>query len=143
MKLFPGGCLTLLMFLCPFSLGGSVPSGGSCSTDNNRLDPATHKFLTDCDDKTFCSGSTNGTCQPKLCRRDEFPFGYQFGDILPPMCARDSFCPDEGSGCQPLLRVGRVCQLERDDQCAPPSNWPNLASSQNYNGSICLQSTCT
>ncbi|CDO69359.1 hypothetical protein BN946_scf184746.g40 [Trametes cinnabarina] len=33
--------------------------------------------------------------------------------------------------------------MDRDDQCAPPSNWADLASNQNFNGSLCLKSTCT
>ncbi|OBZ66311.1 hypothetical protein A0H81_13750, partial [Grifola frondosa] len=116
--------------------------GGGCSTDDDRLDTATHKFLSDCDDTTFCSGSVNGTCQPKQCRRDEFPFGFDNQTSLPPLCPSGSFCPDEGSGCKTLLPAGEPCQLNRDDQCAPPPNWPDLASNQNFNGSICLQSMC-
>ncbi|KAJ3543740.1 hypothetical protein NM688_g5827 [Phlebia brevispora] len=132
-------CVLVLARVVAFA--GSVSEGGSCSTNDNHLDPATHKFITDCNDKTFCSG-TNGTCQAKQCRRDEFPFGYDPGDVLPPMCGRGTFCPDEGSGCQSLIAVGQPCQLNRDDQCAPPNDWQPLASSQNVNGSICLQSTC-
>lgn len=131
-----------VLFLASHVLAGTVSEGGACSINNNHLDPATHKFITDCDDKTFCSASSN-TCQPKQCRRDEFPFGYNPGDVLPSMCDRGTFCPDEGSACQNLQAFGQACQLNRDDQCAPPREWQTLAGSQNFNGSICLQSTCT
>ena len=130
-----------VLVLAPGLLAGTVSQGGSCSTNNTHLDPATHKLITDCDDKTFCSSSDN-TCQLKQCRRDEFPFGFEPGDILPPMCGRGTFCPDEGSGCQNLQAVGQPCQLGRAEQCAPSHEWQTLASSQNFNGSICLQSTC-
>ncbi|KAI0080919.1 hypothetical protein K474DRAFT_1636472 [Panus rudis PR-1116 ss-1] len=116
--------------------------GLTCSSNNNRLDSSTHRFTSDCDDKTFCSAAVNGTCQPRECRRDEFPFGFQADDVLPPLCSDGSFCPDEGDGCKDLVAVGQPCQLNRDDQCAPPDNWEELSSPQNFNGSLCLQSTC-
>ncbi|KAL7280424.1 hypothetical protein ACG7TL_005352 [Trametes sanguinea] len=122
---------------------GETSLGAVCSTDNDRLDSASHKFLSDCDDTTFCSASVNGTCQPRLCRRDEFPFGFTNFTSLPPLCQNGTFCPDEGSGCKPLSAVGSACQMDRDDQCAPPPNWADLASNQNFNGSLCLKSTCT
>jgi hypothetical protein len=128
--------------LIPAILSGSVTEGQTCSTDNNHLDPSTHKLLTDCDDKTFCPSSGNATCQPKQCRRDEFPFGYGLQDILPPLCADGTFCPDEGNGCQSLATAGQPCEMNRDEQCAPPKNAGDLDSSQNANGAICLQSTC-
>lgn len=116
--------------------------GGPCSAIVNRLDPVSFRFLSECSDQTFCSAATNGTCEPRLCRRDEFPFGSNAEQQLPPLCALGTFCPDEGSGCQTLVPAGAPCQLNRDEQCAPPSNWRELASSHNFNGSICLRSTC-
>ncbi|KAJ7111925.1 hypothetical protein C8R44DRAFT_711519 [Mycena epipterygia] len=118
--------------------------GVHCSSNNNRLDPASKKFVSDCSDQTFCSGSdiSNATCVPRQCRRDEFPFGFADGAVLPPLCPRGMFCPDEGSGCRPLVTAGRPCELNRDEQCAPPPNWADLASTQNFNGSICLRSVC-
>ena len=137
---------------------GNIEEGGACSPSNDRLDPSSHIFLSDCTDTTFRAGSnssapgnttssaapstTNGTCQARRCRRDEFPFGYNDGQPLPPMCGNGSFCPDEGSGCKPLVGPGQTCQLNRDDQCAPPKDWQSLASQWNSNGSICLHSTC-
>lgn len=154
------------LWIC-FSLvhAGSTPEGGSCSPSNNRLDPGTHIFLSDCDDRTFCSvssasasnlmisgnhttnltatASVNGTCVNKLCRSDLFPFGYGANDVPPPLCNRDQFCPDEGDGCKPLLPPGGACQLNRDNQCSPSSSqWQTLASPDNFNGSICLRSIC-
>ncbi|KAI8985566.1 hypothetical protein BD414DRAFT_515365 [Trametes punicea] len=122
--------------------GGDISVGGSCSTDNDRLDPASHKFLSDCDETTFCTGAVNGTCQLRQCRRDEFPFGFANVTALPPLCGSGMYCPDEGSGCKPLVAVGGTCQMDRDDQCAAPPNWVDLASNQNFNGSLCLRSTC-
>lgn len=117
--------------------------GLPCSANNDHLDPASHKFLSDCGETTFCSAPTNGTCQPRQCRRDEFPFGFTNFTALPALCQNGTYCPDEGSGCKPLLAEGGACQLDRDDQCAPPPNWIDVASNQNFNGSLCLQSTCT
>ena len=137
---------TFLLHLAIFTLGvycGSVPLGGPCSTDNNRLDTSSHRFLSDCTDQAFCDTATNWTCQPRRCRRDEFPFGFQSSIELPPLCSSEQFCPDEGNGCMDLIPVGQPCELNRDDQCSPPANWPELANNQNFNGSLCLQSTCT
>ena len=121
---------------------GTGPLGSSCSSANDHLDSATHKFLSECSDQTFCSAPSNGTCTPRQCRRDEFPFGFGPELDLPPLCPLGTFCPDEGSGCQAWAPAGKSCQLNRDEQCAPPLNWQDLMSAQNFNGSICLQSTC-
>ncbi|EMD31501.1 hypothetical protein CERSUDRAFT_59878 [Gelatoporia subvermispora B] len=137
----------LTSIVLTFSLGrlsacGAVSEGGACSTKNDRIDPNTRKFMSDCNDQTYCNAMTNGTCQARQCRKDEFPFGYGLGDTIPPLCSRGSFCPDSGSGCQPLRQAGQSCELNRDDQCAPAPNWQQLASSQNTDGSLCLQTTC-
>lgn len=94
------------------TLAGSVTRGGNCTIANNRLDPATHKLLTDCDDKTFCT--PQNTCEPRQCRKDEYPFGYDPGEPLPPMCTQGQYCPDEGDACRPWLSLGQTCQLNRD-----------------------------
>ncbi|KAI4522153.1 hypothetical protein K525DRAFT_199469 [Schizophyllum commune Loenen D] len=123
-------------------LGGSVGLGGNCTTENDHLDVLTHKFMSDCSDSAFCT-APNGVCQPRRCRRDEFPFGYPPDAPLPPLCPPGSFCPDEGDGCRVLVPLGSVCQLARDEQCSAPPDWRDLASPYNANGSICLHSTCT
>lgn len=41
-----------------------------------------------------------------------------------------------------MVEVGQPCEMNRDEQCAPPKNAMELASSQNFNGAVCLQSTC-
>ncbi|KAJ6620023.1 hypothetical protein B0H10DRAFT_1792418 [Mycena sp. CBHHK59/15] len=136
-----------------FFLGLAVPTlifanpaapVGRCSSNNNHIDPASKKFVSDCSGQTFCSGTdvANATCIPRLCRRDEFPFGFSADTPVPPLCARGTFCPDEGSGCRPLVAVGQPCELNRDEQCAPPRDWASLASTQNFNGSLCLRAVC-
>ncbi|EPT05458.1 hypothetical protein FOMPIDRAFT_41380 [Fomitopsis schrenkii] len=147
--------LVLLLQVLPSAFAGNAEEGGACSPSNDRLDPSSHTFLSDCTDTTFCAplnasapanptspAASNGTCQARCCRRDEFPFGYSDGQPLPPLCGSGSFCPDEGSGCKPLIGLGQTCQLNRDDQCAPPKQWQSMASEWNSNGSICLHSTC-
>lgn len=116
--------------------------GGLCSSKSDHLDLASHKFTSECTDQTFCSRNQNGTCIPRLCRRDEYPFSFNATQPLPPLCDLGTYCPDEGSGCMPLQAVGSSCQFNRDEQCEPPPDWERLASSRNFNGSICLQSTC-
>ncbi|KAI0783920.1 hypothetical protein BC629DRAFT_1289220 [Irpex lacteus] len=134
-------CLAFwLASLSPLVACGNVAPGGKCSLDSNRLDPATHKFMTDCDDKTFCA-SSNSTCQPKGCRRDEFPFGYGAGDALPPLCDRAAFCPDDGSACKDLVGSGQACEMNRDEQCAPMV--PRDGNIDDFSViAICLFSTC-
>jgi hypothetical protein len=127
-----------------FVSAGFVPEGGPCSASTNHLDVASHKFVSECTDQAFCSQSVNETCIPRQCRTDEFPFGY--GDLpIPPQCHQGSFCPDEGSGCKPLVAVGEACQFNRDEQCAPPGpivDQMELADVSNFYGSICLHSIC-
>lgn len=142
---------------------GSAVEGGNCTVSSNRIDATTHKFLSDCDDRTFCAPQSNsstpqsfkregnnettsvtGTCMKRLCRKDEFQYGFQPTEVLPPLCDRGSFCPDEGSGCIPLRPSGSFCELERNYQCAAPPNWGKLSSdfNLNFNGSVCVQSKC-
>ncbi|KAI0642233.1 hypothetical protein C8Q79DRAFT_917558 [Trametes meyenii] len=142
MATYPGNARALLFLLGLIGHTRGTSLGGPCSTDNDRLDSASHKFLSDCDETTFCSGAVNATCRPRLCRRDEFPFGFANVTALPTLCQNGTYCPDEGSGCKPLLPAGSPCQMDRDDQCAPPPDWQVLASNQNFNGSLCLRSTC-
>ena len=137
----------VLAYLCGSLIvpvqSGTSPEGSPCSTANNRIDKLSHRFIDDCDDKTFCSSSVDGSCIRKKCRTDTFPFGYKDGDVLPPLCDSGSFCPDEGGGCRPLVGLGQPCQLNQDRQCAPPPNWQELASDWNFNGSLCLGSVCS
>ncbi|THH04875.1 hypothetical protein EW145_g5213 [Phellinidium pouzarii] len=151
----------LVLSFLEAGFAGSVTEGSSCSPSNDRIDPSTHKFTTDCDDRTFCQSSSSsscskrdanatsssvgappGTCVKKLCRNDEVPFGYADNEPLPPLCGRGLYCPDSGSGCTAILRVGSSCEMSRDYQCAPSKDWETTASTLNFNGSICLQSTC-
>lgn len=124
-----------------------VPStlGRPCSSSNNHVDPLYFKFISDCDAKTFCSAPSNGTCQPRLCRQDEFLYGYLPGEPLPPLCPDRSFCPDDGSGCMEQKAVGEPCEMGRDEQCAPMQDWKELgvADKMNVNGSICLKGVCS
>ncbi|KIJ60340.1 hypothetical protein HYDPIDRAFT_98869 [Hydnomerulius pinastri MD-312] len=124
-------------------LAGLAAQGSTCSANNTRLDPGTHKLHGDCGDKFFCSGTVNGTCQFKQCRRDDFPFGYDRGDPLPPLCPLGSFCPDEGSACMISQTVGQHCQLNRNEQCElrlPDSQ--ELQDGYPDDVAICLQGVC-
>ncbi|KAK0446117.1 hypothetical protein EV421DRAFT_1734174 [Armillaria borealis] len=116
-----------------FFLAGSVlGSGANCSSSRDHVDPVSLKFISECSYMTYCSAAQNGTCLPRLCRRDEFPFGYSEQDVLPPLCYAGTFCPDEGNGCWPLVAVGGACQLNRDEQCAPPVLWADPTSDMDW-----------
>lgn len=134
--------LTVSIHTISITALSSTNNTGICSSNNTIFDPSTHKLVSQCSDHTFCSAPINGMCIPRLCRRDEFPFGYGPSEAPPPLCPQGSFCPDDGSGCLPLVSVGAPCEPNRDEQCSPPLDWQDLASFQNYNGSICLKSTC-
>jgi len=41
-----------------------------------------------------------------------------------------------------LVGVGLGCQIQRDEQCAPPLDWADLGDVMNFNGSICLKGVC-
>ena len=132
------------------TLAGNVARGGNCTISNNHLDPATHKLLTDCDEKTFCT--PQNTCEPRQCRKEEYPFGYNPGESFPPVCPQGQYCPDEGDACKPWLNLGQPCQLNRDglsclstqkakltlrrvsDECAPSMNGLSRISSPDISG---------
>ncbi|KAF9068174.1 hypothetical protein BDP27DRAFT_1295498 [Rhodocollybia butyracea] len=137
-------CRSLIFWIAFSSLAyaGSSGLGQPCSVSRNHLDPNSHKLISDCSELGYCSGSVNGTCVPRTCRRDEFPFGYTAADALPPLCPPGSFCPDEGNGCRAQVSPGGACQMNRDEQCARAVNWQDFASSDNFYGSICLHSIC-
>lgn len=113
-----------VMLLLPLSLifsswytlvhAGSQIKGQSCSVSSNRLQIGTYQFYSDCDAHTYCS--SQGICELKGCRKDQYPFGYSPGATLPPKCPSGQFCPDEGDACQPWLPVGSACQLNRDGE---------------------------
>ncbi|KAH0827508.1 hypothetical protein J3R83DRAFT_4221 [Lanmaoa asiatica] len=137
--------LTLVFSACYLlASAGTRTHGQSCSALESRLEIGTYQFHSDCDAQNYCSGQ--GICEPKGCRKDQYPFGYTQSDDLPPKCPTGQFCPDEGDACQPLLSVGSPCQLNRDDQCGPPPNWSELADTSHYgvnvNGSVCLNNVC-
>ncbi|KAA1476214.1 hypothetical protein DENSPDRAFT_913393 [Dentipellis sp. KUC8613] len=149
-SLFPFLALHLIIPLTSASEPAAL--NRTCTPSHDHLDPSTRKFISDCDAKSFCSLPTNadggnGTCQARVCRRDEYAFGYapDGSEPVPPLCADGMFCPDEGSACRPLVALGGACQFNRDDQCQPPS--PDvgaaLADVQNHAGAMCLRSLCT
>lgn len=142
--------LTTLFFLgCSVStvLAGNLTKGENCSVGENRLQVGNYEFFDQCDTHTFCN-STSSTCDLKGCRKDQWPYGYNSTSTNPPppLCVSGQFCPDEQDACQPQLEVGSPCQLNRDDQCAPPPNWKQLADQTPYglnkNGSVCLNGQC-
>ncbi|KAF8325226.1 uncharacterized protein EI90DRAFT_2976586 [Cantharellus anzutake] len=114
--------------------------GGNCSQPAQKLAHGTFQLSTGCTPQFYCAA--NSTCAHKGCRRADFPFGYKQGARLPPKCSSRQFCPDEEDQCQDLLPVGSLCQLNRDDQCQPPSNARQLAGPRNLNGAICLNFYC-
>ncbi|KAH8924027.1 hypothetical protein BT69DRAFT_1261801 [Atractiella rhizophila] len=118
--------------------------GSPCVPSNNKLDPSSHTFHTDCGPVLFCapdaSGSGgSGTCARKGCRKDEYPFGYNVTDRLPPMCPPSQFCPDAEDACRPLVPIGGVCELNRDGLSPFPSN----STSDAMRRTVCLNSICT
>lgn len=140
---------------------GSAAKGESCSNTDNRLQAGTYQFFTDCDSETFCN--SQGICELKGCRKDEFPFGYpQNSNVIPPRCPKGQFCPDEQDQCLDVIPVGQPCQFQRDgalmfeftmmtltrpaDECEGPPNFLELRDTSNrglnVNGSICLDYTC-
>lgn len=139
--------LSLTLFFCSWNTlvyAGDQTKGENCTITNNRLQFGTYQFHSDCDAQTYCS--SQGICELKGCRQDKYPFGYPPGASIPPQCPPGQFCPDESDACQPLLPVGSACQLNRDDQCAPPPNWQDLSDNSKYgrnvNGSVCLNNVC-
>ncbi|UZJ53835.1 hypothetical protein CBS101457_003155 [Exobasidium rhododendri] len=77
-----------------------------------------------------------GVCINKTCRRDEYPFGYKGVPFeeLPSMCDESHYCPDDESECQPLIPLGKMCQLNRDDSCGQ--------SDGSTFSTYCLQGLC-
>jgi len=116
-----------------------------CAVSNNRLQVGTYQYWDECNSVNYCSPQLE-RCVPKTCRKAEYPFGFTPGMTFPDKCPFGQFCTDEGSACVDLLPLGADCQFNRDDQCAPPENWRDLADvsgrGTNYNGSVCLNNKC-
>ena len=91
----------------------SLSVNEACNPPSSRLDPATHKFISDCDSKTFCDSSTK-TCQLKQCRSGDPDASYGPGDLVPSLCPHDTYCPDAQNECRPLVTIGNPCELNRD-----------------------------
>ncbi|GJJ06569.1 hypothetical protein Clacol_000762 [Clathrus columnatus] len=137
-------CFALINFIKDIILYGFARFANSWVSDmvtiNERFDRLKYTAFT----HTF-AGCTEDIWNPRWtgCRRDEFPLGYAQDAVLPPKCPPGQFCPDEGDACQPLLPVGSPCQLNRDDECAPPPNFKELANKDfNHNGSVCINFQC-
>lgn len=103
-----------LIFLASCALvdAGTANHGDNCTTTDSRLQTGTFQFFSDCNSVNYCA--QNGTCLPKGCRKDDFPFGYKLGAHVPDKCPDTQFCPDEADVCQDLLTVDSPCQLNRD-----------------------------
>ncbi|KAK4686046.1 hypothetical protein P7C73_g4080, partial [Tremellales sp. Uapishka_1] len=116
--------------------------GEACAQSNTHLDSNTWALIDDCDPTTYCAD--NQTCAYKGCRNDIYPFGYSDYDFnqLPPLCPQGQFCPDEGDACLNQAPVGGSCQKDRDNECAPASNYKDLSGYLNSNGSTCLNYIC-
>jgi hypothetical protein len=145
-------CLLFFPVLVLSAANTSNANTDTCDPAHNGLASGTLQFASDCNATTWCN---NGRCQPKGCRRDRFPLGYDTGGSKgngkhippPPLCASDEFCPDEGSQCISKINVGEPCQFDRDgswflilsprlpisphhrcplDSCRPPPNSAEL-----------------
>ncbi|ETW80398.1 hypothetical protein HETIRDRAFT_321297 [Heterobasidion irregulare TC 32-1] len=134
---------TLLFLFSLLSLAHGQDTD-TCDPAHNGLRTGTLQYSSDCNATTWCN---NGKCDPKGCRKDEFPLGWPDSIDLPTRCNSSSFCPDEGSECLLKMPVGSACQFDRDDECLAPDNFKELrdqsARGLNVNGSICLNFVCT
>ncbi|KAL1931887.1 hypothetical protein VTP01DRAFT_8943 [Rhizomucor pusillus] len=88
------------------------------------------QYLDSCENVyLFCDPTTN-TCNYKGCSNSDYLKGWDTRiHPFPQRCNSSSYCPDNNSGCKPLVPTGGHCELQRDDECA----------GQNP---ICLNSTC-
>lgn len=102
------------------------------------------------------------------CSRDQYVLTslLRSGNPIPPLCPSGSFCPDDASGCLPLVELGGRCQLNRDgehtselyrertltdfcdcyvDECSPPPDHFKRPSPLDGTdtGAICLLGACT
>ncbi|PWN91001.1 hypothetical protein FA10DRAFT_286670 [Acaromyces ingoldii] len=139
-----------------------LPSlGAPCDPRRSVLDQLTHCFRSDCGPREWCRPlaaplqappakeaggggggkevESSGSCVPKGCRRDEYPWGYHGVETadLPRMCDDGlTYCPNDESVCLPHIALGDACELNRDDSCAPPSD-------SSYNTTtLCLLQIC-
>ena len=112
-------CFLFLPVLVLSATNSSNSDTTTCNPSHNGLASGTLQFTSDCNATTWCN---NGQCQPKGCRKDQYPLGYNTGGSVgngkhilpPPLCPSDKFCPDEGSECVDKIAVGQPCQFDRD-----------------------------
>jgi hypothetical protein len=91
----------------------NVTFNGSCDPTLSRLDPTTHKFVSDCNVKYYCD-TLNNTCQYKACQNYDHTIAYDPGEPTPAYCPQGSFCPDAQNRCTLQLPLGASCELDRD-----------------------------
>ncbi|ORX35794.1 hypothetical protein BD324DRAFT_631714 [Kockovaella imperatae] len=136
--------LSLPLLILTLIAQAKVPVYGPCVLSHNHLKPSTKEFVSDCDAFGYCA--SNGTCLPRQCRKDLYVLASirnsTFG--IPPMCQPGSYCPDDASGCLPLVTLGGACELNRDDECDQTLPPPHGADKGGEQGRvICLLGSCT
>ncbi|KAG2184174.1 hypothetical protein INT44_009189 [Umbelopsis vinacea] len=61
----------------------------------------------------------NSTCAFKTCVNTNYLKGWSNSTYrFPSRCMDQSYCPDNGLECTPLVAQGGHCELDRDDECA-------------------------
>src|SRR5260221_6481503 len=115
------------------SSGRPIP----CGLKNTKLNPSSHKLISDCAPQTFClappsspaNATANGICVRRRCRRDNYPFGYaRFGGVT------------NGVAEVPRVMVKGKLVLAADDDPLMQAKLPPLCPLDNFcpdNGSGC------
>jgi hypothetical protein len=124
----------------PFPLPTDAPLTASgkpipCTLKNTKLNPSTHKLVSDCAPQTFCLAPPNsppnatGICVRRRCRRDAYPFGYaRFGGV------------ENGVAEVPRVKVKGRLTLVPDDDPLMQAKLPPLCPLERFcpdNGSGC------
>ncbi|KAG2200457.1 hypothetical protein INT47_011437 [Mucor saturninus] len=86
-------------------------------TSSNR---ATWQYDDSCENVyLFCDAGKNNTCDYKTCSNTDYIQGWdETAYKFPARCSNQMYCPDSGSRCTPLVQVGGICELQRDDECS-------------------------
>ncbi|KAF9449439.1 hypothetical protein P691DRAFT_565510 [Macrolepiota fuliginosa MF-IS2] len=116
---------------------GELAEGPQVRISLARPIPPSRTFASD---PETAGNNIGGVCLSRLCRRDEFPFGFPPDRALPPICPKATFCPDNGSGCRAALPPGSPCEVARDEQCTSLSGTDDQHLCLNH---VCMYANAT
>ncbi|KAH8548508.1 hypothetical protein BGW37DRAFT_506403 [Umbelopsis sp. PMI_123] len=110
--------IATLLLVYPLSIA-AVMFGDPCDPTTSHLN-AYLTYIDACDDPTgMYACAPNKTCAFKTCVNTNYLKSWSNSTYkFPSRCIGQTYCPDNGLECMPLVPQGGHCELDRDDECS-------------------------